>query len=96
MTAKQSSAGATPEPLAYDIAMSCQLDQICRTKKYQAINPDPSKRRGLPFLRTFKVGSKRLMTASDHREWLAELQAASMAKASGLEKLEATNPDQAA
>jgi hypothetical protein len=61
------------EPLAYDIAMSCRLDGLCRSTKYKAINPDPEKREGLPFLKTFKAGTRRLMLSVDHRAWLAEL-----------------------
>jgi hypothetical protein len=65
------------ELLAYDIATSCRLDGLCRSTKYKAINPDPDKREGLPFLKTFKAGKRRLMLPADHRAWLEELAAQS-------------------
>ena len=41
------------EPLAYDIPTSGHRDGIGRSTKYKAINPDPDKREGLPFLKSF-------------------------------------------
>ena len=61
---------AHAEPLSYSIDRSCEIDGICRSMKYRALNPDPEHRRGLPFLRTFMVGRKRLLMADDHRAWL--------------------------
>lgn len=66
------------EPLAYDIPESCYRDGIGRSTKYKAINPDPDKRDGLPFLPSFTVGRRRLLLAADHREWLEKLRAASL------------------
>jgi hypothetical protein len=68
---------AQAEPLSYSIDRSCEIDGICRSMKYRALNPDPEHRRGLPFLRTFMVGRKRLLMADDHRAWLEELRVAS-------------------
>jgi hypothetical protein len=69
------------EPLSYDIAESCRVDDICRSLKYRAIDPDPAKRGGLPYLPTFKVGRRRLMMAADHRAWLEALRTASTSAA---------------
>jgi hypothetical protein len=66
-----------PEPLAYDILESCRRDGIGRSTKYKVINPDPNKRQGLPLLKSFKVGKRRLILASDHRAWLETLAAQS-------------------
>jgi hypothetical protein len=64
-------------PLAYSIDKSCEIDGLCRSSKYNAINPDPAKRRGLPYLPSFTVGKRRLILAADHKAWLETLKAAS-------------------
>jgi hypothetical protein len=78
------------EPLAYGIIESCRLDGTGRSTKYKAINPDPQKRDGLPFLPSFNVGRRRLILAVDHQEWLEKLRNASLA-ADLLEELESAD-----
>jgi hypothetical protein len=52
---------------------------LLRSTKYLAINPDPKKRAGLPFLTTFTAGRRRLMMAADHKAWLEKLKASTAA-----------------
>jgi hypothetical protein len=40
---------------------------------YMALNPNSSKRAGLPFLPSFKVGKLRRITMPNLKEWLTEL-----------------------
>lgn len=49
---------------------------VCRSLIYKAINKDPAKRAGLPFLPSFKVGRRRLIRLARRRAWLSELEAA--------------------
>jgi hypothetical protein len=83
------------EPLAYGIIESCRRDGTGRSTKYKAINPDPQKRDGLPFLPSFNVGRRRLILAADHQEWLEKLRNASLA-ADLLEELESAGAKSAA
>jgi hypothetical protein len=73
------------QPLAYDIMGHCRATSTGRSTAYKAMNPNPDKRHGLPFLASFTVGKRRLILVEDSREWLAELRAASMAKTGKLE-----------
>jgi hypothetical protein len=57
-------------------AEAAQRSNLGRSTIYKAINPDPAKRDGLPFLRSFKVGRRRLILTATRRAWLAELEAA--------------------
>jgi predicted DNA-binding transcriptional regulator AlpA len=41
---------------------------------YRALNPDPSKRDGLPFLPSLKAGKRRLIRAEARRAWLRQLE----------------------
>lgn len=91
--ATEAAAGKKPSPkarsarpplradaLSYDVVESCLRDGICRTLKYRAVNPDATKRGGLPFFPSFTVGRRRLILATDHRAWLEELKARGAAK----------------
>jgi hypothetical protein len=72
-TQKSKPAAPPVEPFAYDIAESCRRDGIGRSTKYLAINPDPTKRSGLPYLPSFTIGRRRLILAADHQAWLEKL-----------------------
>jgi hypothetical protein len=41
---------------------------------YRALNPDPTKRDGLPFLPSLKAGKRRLIRAEARRAWLRQLE----------------------
>jgi hypothetical protein len=41
---------------------------------YRALNPDPAKRDGLPFLPSLKAGKRRLIRVAARRAWLNELE----------------------
>ena len=69
------------ERLAYDIQDHCRATHTGRSTTYKALNPDPAKRDGLPYLPSFHVGRRRLILVEDSLKWLAKLKAASMAKA---------------
>jgi hypothetical protein len=47
---------------------------VGRTIIYRAINPDPAKRGGLPFLPSVKVGKRRIILRPTRREWLRQLE----------------------
>ena len=53
-----------------------------RTLAWQAANPDPAHRRGLPFLPTFKVGGCRLVRLDTGDRWLRDLEQAAVDEAS--------------
>ena len=44
---------------------------VSRAYLYQAMNPDPAKRGGVPFLPSLKVGKRRLIRMESLRAWLA-------------------------
>jgi hypothetical protein len=46
------------------------LANIGRTKLYQAMNPDPRYRAGLPFLPSIKIGKARRLRMQTLRAWL--------------------------
>ena len=48
---------------------------------YRAMNPDPAKRKGVPFLPSFKIGVSRRIRTETRRKWLADLEAAAIAEA---------------
>jgi len=54
-----------------ETARACGLG---RTIIYQAINPDPAKRGGLPFLPSLKARKRRLVLVEVRRAWLRKLQ----------------------
>jgi hypothetical protein len=64
--------------IAYGILESCRRDGTGRSTKYKAINPDPRKRDGLPFLPSFTIGRRRLILAVDHQKWLEQLRKSSL------------------
>ena len=64
-------------PLAYSLKESCAKDGLGISSKYKAIQTDPAKRGGWPFLPTVKAGRRRLVLASDHQAWLEKLRATS-------------------
>jgi hypothetical protein len=72
-----------PRPIERDAespdqaAAACGL---CRSMIYQAMNPDPAKRKGLPFLPSFKIGVSRRIRTETRRKWLADLEAAAIAE----------------
>jgi hypothetical protein len=41
---------------------------------YRALNPDPAKRDGLPFLPSLKAGKRRLIRVAARRAWLKQLE----------------------
>jgi hypothetical protein len=45
-----------------------------RSILYRALNPDPDKRDGLPFLPSLKVGKRRLILRETRRAWLRQLE----------------------
>jgi hypothetical protein len=45
----------------------------CRTLIWQAMNPDPDYRKGLPFLPCVKTARSRWVATSDYFDWLAKL-----------------------
>jgi hypothetical protein len=45
-----------------------------RSLIYRALNPDPAKRDGLPFLPSLKAGKRRLIRAEARRAWLKQLE----------------------
>lgn len=47
---------------------------VGRSIIYQALNPDPLKRNGLPYLPSLKVGKRRLIRAEARRAWLKQLE----------------------
>jgi hypothetical protein len=63
--------------------VTAHLCGVCRTIIYRAINPDPAKRGGLPFLPSLKIGGARRIRREARLKWLADLETA-------------TNADQAA
>ena len=67
-----------PPAIAYSILESCRRDGTGRSTKYKAINPDPRKRDGLPFLPSFTIGRRRLILAVDHQKWLDQLREGSL------------------
>ena len=54
---------------------------VCPAMIWSALSPDPSKRRGLPFLPSFKVGRRRLVRPAARRAWVQALEAAQVAEA---------------
>jgi hypothetical protein len=72
------------EPDAESVEATARAVGVCRTKVYEALNPDPEKRNGLPLLPSFKVGRRRLIRREARQAWLKqleELQSASADKA---------------
>jgi hypothetical protein len=63
------------EPLAVDIPTACRMTGVGRSMVYMALNPNSSKRDGLPFLPSFKVGKLRRITMPNLKAWVAELAA---------------------
>jgi hypothetical protein len=49
---------------------------LSRSFLYQALNYDPAKRKGLPHLKSFKVGKARRIRLCTLRQWLADLERA--------------------
>lgn len=58
---------ASPEETAR--ALRCGRSLI-----YKAINPDPARRDGLPFLPSFKIGRCRRIRTETRRAWLKQLE----------------------
>jgi hypothetical protein len=54
---------------------------VGRSTIYLAMSPDPAKRKGLPFLPSFKIGQLRRIRAETRRQWLKDLEAAAIAEA---------------
>jgi hypothetical protein len=63
------------EPLAVDIPTACRMTGVGRSMVYMALNPNSSKRAGLPFLPSFKVGKLRRITMPNLKAWVADLAA---------------------
>ena len=64
-----------PEADATSVEVTAHLCGVGRSTIYEAINPDPAKRKGLPFLRSFKVKTARRISRDARLEWLAALEA---------------------
>lgn len=47
---------------------------VGRSIIYRALNPDPMKRDGLPYLPSLKVGKRRLIRSEARRTWLKRLE----------------------
>jgi hypothetical protein len=58
-----------------DFARRCGVG---RTIVFRAANPDPDYRRGLPYLPTVKLGRCRGVRPETGRQWLAELERATV------------------
>jgi hypothetical protein len=56
---------------------------VGRSIIYRALNPDPAKRGGLPFLPSLKVRKRRLIRAEARRAWLRQLEELESASAQG-------------
>ena len=54
---------------------------VGRSIIYRAINPDPAKRGGLPFLPSVKVGKRRIILRPTRRAWLRQLEELESARA---------------
>jgi hypothetical protein len=67
---------ATPavEVLAYSILDTCAALNLGRSSVFKMLNPDPVKREGLPYLRSYKVGKARRIPPSAVREVARELE----------------------
>jgi hypothetical protein len=61
---------------AHSVEETAHHSGVGRSTIYKAINPDPAKRDGLPFLASFTVGRRRLIRTSTRQAWLAALEAA--------------------
>jgi len=66
-------------PDAESPELAARLSGMCRSRIYQAINPDPAKRGGLPFLPSLLIGGSRRIRRETRLKWLAELEAATVA-----------------
>ena len=62
------------EPEAASPEQTAKACGLCRTMIYRAMSPDPAKRKGLPFLASFKVGAARRIRVSTRRKWLEDLE----------------------
>lgn len=60
---------------AYSVPAAQKFAGIGRNGLYLAMNPDPEKRGGLPFLPSFRVGGRRLIRGRALVAWLDELEA---------------------
>jgi hypothetical protein len=70
-----------PEVDADKIEEAARKSGLGRSTLYLAMNKDPAKRKGLPFLPYLKVGKARLILTESRRQWLRELEAAAIADA---------------
>jgi hypothetical protein len=67
----------TPAPAPVDaesVEETARATGLGRTTIYKAINPDPAKRDGLPFLPSVKVRNRRLIRTEVRRAWLQKLE----------------------
>jgi hypothetical protein len=67
---------ATPavEVLAYSVPDTCVALKLGRSSVFKMLNPDPVKREGLPYLRSYKVGKVRRIPPSAVREVARQLE----------------------
>lgn len=58
-------------PEAVGVAAAIKMAGASRSFLYVAMNPDPAKRGGIPFLPSVKIGKRRLIRTEALRAWLA-------------------------
>jgi hypothetical protein len=59
---------------AESVDQTAKATGLGRTTIYKALNPDPAKREGLPFLPSMKVRKRRLIRTETRRAWLKQLE----------------------
>ena len=65
-----------PERDAETPEQAAQACGLGRTTIYMAIRRDPAKRKGLPYLPSFKIGRLRRILTETRRQWLKDLETA--------------------
>jgi hypothetical protein len=68
--------GGVAELEAVSVDDAARISGFCRSFLYPALNPDPAKRKGLPYLPSLKVRKARRIRLSTLRQWLADLEQA--------------------
>ncbi len=68
--------GGVAELEAVSVDDAARISGFCRSFLYPALNPDPAKRKGLPYLPSLKVRKARRIRLSTLRQWLANLERA--------------------